>query len=132
MNTIINTGTITSVGGPTIGIDTLLGTDPSSGTTGDEEGIARFVLDNSGTISNSDTADDGDSDAINFNGDPGTTNGVNRGCLEGTLVLCQVEVDITNSGVIETARDNSSNAAIRVEQDAVLSGTIVNLSLIHI
>lgn len=118
VNSITNSGTITGVGGPTIGVDTLLGTDPSSSTVGDEEGIARFTLVNTatGVISNTDTAGDGDSDAINFNGDPGTTGGAARGCLEnsGALVLCQVEVDITNAGEISTARDNGSNAAIRL------------------
>ena len=39
LNSLTNNGTITSVGGATIGVDTLLGTDPSSGTVGDEEGI---------------------------------------------------------------------------------------------
>jgi len=126
VNSLVNNGDIISVGGPTIGIDTLLGTDPSSSTTGDEEGIARFTLVNTGTIANNDTGDS-DSDAINLNGDPGTTNSVDRGCLEGALVLCQVELDITNSGTISAARDSSSNAAIRGEEDAVLSGTIANL-----
>ena len=130
VNTLINNGTITnSGGGPTIGIDSLLGTDPSSGTVGDEEGIARFTLNNTGIISNTDV-DDSDSDAINFNGDPGTTGGEARGCLEqdGAFVLCQFEVDITNSGTISAARDNGSNAAIRIEQDAVVSGTITNVA----
>ncbi len=126
VNSLTNSGTITSVGGATIGIDTLLGTDPSSGTVGDEEGIARFTLSNTGVISN--TGTDSDADAIHFNGDPGTTGGEARGCLEdnGNRILCQVEVDITNSGTISAARDNSSNAAIRVEEDAVISGTILN------
>lgn len=124
VNSLTNNGTITSVGGATIGVDTLLGTDPSSGTVGDEEGIARFTLLNTGTISN--TGTDSDADAINFNGDPGNTSGSDRGCLEGALVLCRVEVDITNSGTISADRDSSSNAAIRVEQDAVISGTILN------
>lgn len=127
LNTITNNGVISSVGGPTIGVDTLLGTDPVSSTPGDEEGIVRLTLVNTGTISNSDTSDS-DSDAINFNGDPGTTNSVARGCLEGTLVLCRVELDLTNSGTISQARDNSSNAAIRVEDDAVINGTITNLA----
>ena len=130
VNSITNSGTITGVGGPTIGVDTLLGTDPSTGVVGDEEGIARFTLVNTatGVISNTDTADDGDSDAINFNGDPGTTGGEARGCLEdsGARVLCQVEVDITNAGEISTARDSGSNAAIRFESDVVVSGTITN------
>jgi len=127
VNFINNSGTITGVDGPTIGVDTLLGTDPSSGTVGDEEGIARFTLINSGTISNT-GVDDGDSDAINFNGDPGTTGGEARGCLEndGAFLLCQVEVDITNSGTISAARDNGSNAAIRFESDVVVSGTVLN------
>ena len=128
VNTLVNNGTIiNSGGGPTIGVDSLLGTDPSSGTVGDEEGIARFTLNNTGGIFNTDV-EDSDSDAINFNGDPGTTGGEARGCLEqdGTFVLCQFEIDITNSGTISAARDNGSNAAIRIEQDAVVSGTITN------
>lgn len=124
LNTVTNNGTISSVGGATIGIDTLLGTDPSTGVVGDEEGIARVTIVNTGTISN--TGTDSDADAINFNGDPGTTGGVNRGCLEGALVLCQVEFNLTNSGTISAASTSGSNAAIRVEQDAVISGTITN------
>lgn len=126
VQTLINTGTITSLGGgPTIGFDSLLGNDPSSGTVGDETGISNFVLNNSGIISNTDTSDS-DSDAINLNGDPGTTGGAARGSLEGTQVNSQIMLDITNSGTISTARDNSSNAGIRVEDDAVVSGTISN------
>ncbi|MEO1709198.1 MAG: autotransporter domain-containing protein [Pseudomonadota bacterium] len=124
LNTLINNGTITSVGGATIGVDALLGTDPSSGTVGDEEGIARFRLVNTGTISN--TGTDSDADAIHFNGDPGTTGGEARGCREDGRVNCVVEVDITNSGTISASNDSTSNAAIRSESDAVLRGTIVN------
>ncbi|MEP0190019.1 MAG: autotransporter domain-containing protein [Erythrobacter sp.] len=124
VNTIINSGTITSVGGATIGVDSLLGDDPSSGTVGDEEGIARFRLVNTGTISN--TGTDSDADALHFNGDPGSTGGEDRGCLEGAQVNCVIEVDITNSGTISANRNNASNAAIRSESDAVLRGTIVN------
>ena len=128
-NTIINTGTITSVDGATIGFDSLLGTDGSSGTLFDETGTSLFVLDNSGIISN--TGTDSDSDAINLNGDPGTTGGVARGSIEisaagVTQVNSQIEVDITNSGTISATRDSSSNAAIRSEDDAILSGTITN------
>ena len=145
LNTIINTGTISSVGGATIGIDSLLGTAPSSGDTAAATaaapnvftGTTNFTLNNSGTISNSDTADDGDSDAINFNGDNGSTSegstgSSQRGCLEtsagATLVQCQFNVDITNSGVISTARDAGSNAAIFAEDDAVINGTITNVA----
>ncbi|MEL7188506.1 MAG: autotransporter domain-containing protein [Pseudomonadota bacterium] len=124
LNTVINSGTITSVGGATIGVDSLLGTDPSSGTVGDEEGIARFRLVNTGTISN--TGTDSDADALHFNGDPGTTGGEARGCLEGMQVNCIIEVDVTNSGTISASNANTSNAAIRSESDAVLRGTIVN------
>jgi len=124
LNTVINSGTITSVGGATVGVDSLLGTDPSSGTVGDEEGIARFRLVNTGTISN--TGTDSDADALHFNGDPGSTGGEDRGCREGDQVNCVIEVDVTNSGTISAARNNSSNAAIRSESDAVLRGTIVN------
>ena len=126
VNTVTNNGTITSVGGATIGVDTLLGTDADDDVVGDEEGIARFKLVNTGTISN--TGTDSDADAVHFNGDPGTTGGEARGCLEdsGNRVLCQIQVDVTNSGTISAARDSSSNAAIRSESDAVLSGTIVN------
>ena len=128
-NTIINTGTITSVDGATIGFDSLLGTDGSSGTLFDETGTSLFVLDNSGIISN--TGTDSDSDAINLNGDPGTTGGVARGSIEisaagVTQVNSQIEVDITNSGTISATRDSSSNAAIRSEDDAIISGTITN------
>ncbi|MBB3991938.1 beta strand repeat-containing protein [Croceicoccus naphthovorans] len=127
LNSITNNGTITSVNGATIGIDTLLGNDPSSGTIGDEEGIARVQITNAGTISNTNGDDtNGDNDAINFNGDPGTTGGVARGCVEGETILCQVELELVNSGTISAARDSSSNAAIRVESDAVISGTITN------
>ena len=126
VNTVTNNGTITSVGGATIGVDSLLGTDPSSGTVGDEEGITRFTLVNTGMITN--TGSDGDADAIHFNGDPGNTGGEDRGCLEadGTRVLCQVEVNITNSGTISADQTSTSNAAIRSESDAVLLGTITN------
>ncbi len=124
LNTVINSGTITSVGGATIGVDSLLGTDPSSGVVGDEDGIARFRLVNTGTISN--TGTDSDADAIHFNGDPGSTGGEDRGCREDGRVNCVIEVDITNSGTISASRDNTSNAAIRSESDAVLRGTIVN------
>ncbi|MEM7701571.1 MAG: autotransporter domain-containing protein [Pseudomonadota bacterium] len=124
LNTLINNGTITSVGGATVGVDVLLGDDPSSGTVGDEEGVARFRLVNTGTISN--TGNDSDADAIHFNGDPGTTGGEARGCREDGRVNCVIEVDITNSGTISASRENTSNAAIRSESDAVLRGTIVN------
>ena len=133
LNTITNSGTIRSIGGPTLGFDVLLGTDPSSGDFTDEEGIGRFTIINTatGVIENLDASggiDDSDSDAINFNGDPGTQNGQARGCLEdsGTRVLCQAEVVIDNAGRISAARDSSSNAAIRVEQDVVISGSITN------
>ena len=124
LNTVINSGTITSVGGATLGVDSLLGTDPSSSTVGDEEGIARFRLVNTGTISN--TGTDSDADAVHFNGDPGSTGGEDRGCIEDDRVNCVIEVDITNSGTISASRNNSSNAAIRSESDAVLRGTIAN------
>ena len=124
LNTLINNGTITSVGGATVGVDVLLGTDPSSGTVGDEEGIGRFRLVNTGIISN--TGTDSDADAIHFNGDPGTTGGEARGCREGDRVNCIFEIDITNSGTISASNENTSNAAIRSESDAVLRGTIVN------
>ena len=124
LNSLTNNGTITSVGGATVGVDSLLGTDPSSGTVGDEEGIARFRLVNTGTISN--TGTDSDADAIHFNGDPGNTGGEDRGCREDDRVNCVVEVDITNSGTISASNDSTSNAAIRSESDAVLRGTIVN------
>jgi len=114
--TILNEGTIAGTGEAT---EAVIYFDR------DADG-ALNTLTNTGTISN--TGEDGDADAINFNGDPGTTGGEARGCLEndGALVLCQVEVNITNSGTISAARDNSSNAAIRVESDAVMSGTIAN------
>ncbi|MEP3421787.1 MAG: autotransporter domain-containing protein [Erythrobacter sp.] len=124
LNTLINNGTISSVGGATVGVDSLLGTDPSSSTVGDEEGIARFRLVNTGVISN--TGSDSDADALHLNGDPGSSGGEDRGCIEGDRVNCIIEVDITNSGTISAARNNSSNAAIRSESDAVLRGTIVN------
>ncbi len=124
VNSLTNNGTITSVGGATVGVDVLLGTDPSSGTVGDEEGIARFTLVNTGTISN--TGTDSDADAIHFNGDPGNTGGEDRGCIEGDRVNCVIEVDLTNSGTISASNANTSNAAIRSESDAVLRGTIVN------
>lgn len=116
LNTVTNNGTITNLGGgATIGIDALLDT-----TT--------ITLVNTGTISNLNGMDDPDSDAINFNGDPGNTGGEDRGCLEGdgAFVLCQFQIDFTNSGTISAARDNVSNAAIRVEQDAVINGIITN------
>ena len=118
LNTVTNNGIITNLGGgPTIGIDALLDT-----TT--------VTLVNTGTISSLNGSDDSDSDAINFNGDPGNTGGIDRGCLEGdgASVLCQFQIDFTNSGTISAARDNSSNAAIRIEEDAVVSGTITNLA----
>lgn len=124
LNSLTNNGTITSVGGATIGVDSLLGTDPSSGTVGDEEGIARFRLVNTGIISN--TGSDSDADALHFNGDPGSSGGEDRGCREDGRINCVIEVDVTNSGTISAARDNSSNAAIRSESDAVLRGTITN------
>ncbi len=124
LNSLTNNGTITSVGGATVGVDALLGTDPSSGTVGDEEGIARFRLINTGTISN--TGTDSDADAVHLNGDPGTTGGEARGCREGDRLNCVIEVDITNSGTISASNENTSNAAIRSESDAVLRGTIVN------
>ena len=125
LNTVINSGTITSVGGATVGVDSLLGTDSDgSAAVGGEEGIARFRLVNTGTISN--TGTDSDADALHFNGDPGSTGGEDRGCIEDDRVNCVIEVDITNSGTISAARNNSSNAAIRSESDAVLRGTITN------
>ena len=73
---------------------------------------------------------DSDSDAINLNGDPGSTGGVQRGCLEdgGATVLCQVNIDFTNTGTISTARDNGSNAGIRIEDDIIVNGVINNES----
>lgn len=124
LNSLTNNGTITSVGGATVGVDSLLGTDPSSGTVGDEEGIARFRLVNTGTISN--TGTDSDADALHFNGDPGSSGGVDRGCREDDRINCVIELDVTNSGTISASRNNSSNAAIRSESDAVLRGTITN------
>jgi len=160
LNTITNNGTITSVGGPTIGVDSLLGDIPSSGaaagaTAGapvENSGFLTLELTNTGTISNSDTADDSDSDAININGDPGNTGDGSdgngdanpRGCLETTNagadltaalagddirnINCQFNLTITNSGTISTARDSGSNAAIVIEDDAVLidGSTITN------
>ncbi len=126
LNSVTNNGTITSVGGATIGVDSLLGTDPSSGTVGDEEGITRFTLINTGVISN--TGTDSDADALHFNGDPGNTGGEDRGCLEGDRVNCVIEVSVTNSGTISASNANTSNAAIRSESDAVLRGTITNQS----
>ena len=148
-NVINNTGLITSISGHAIGVDTLLGTVGGDETTADPStftGIATFTLNNSGTISNTltDISDgsNGNSDAINFNGDPGNTsegsvsgssNDSPRGCIENIAgqadpqINCQINLDITNSGTISAARDSTSNAAIRSESDAVLS-----LSLIHI
>ena len=153
-NVVINNGTITSFGGPTIGFDALLGDVPSSSEAAaatlaapvEYSGFGTLTLTNTGTISNSDGADDGDSDAININGDPGNTGDGSdgggddnpRGCLETTNASadltqrltgsdirnlnCQVNLNITNSGVISTARDSGSNAGIVIENDAVLIG----------
>jgi len=116
LNTINNNGTISSVGGATIGIDALLD-------------VTNVSLVNTGNIINTDTLN-GNSDAINLNGDPGSTDGVQRGCLEdgGATVLCQAEINFDNSGTISAARDNASNAAIRIEEDIVVGGVINNQS----
>ena len=127
VNTITNNGTIRSVNGAAIGVDTLLGNDPKSTTIGDEEGIARVTIVNTGTIENTNGDDTNeDNDAINFDADNTISGGNIRGCLEGALVLCQVELNLTNSGTISAARDNAENAAIRVENDVVMMGSIVN------
>ena len=123
-NQIINSGTITSVGGATIGIDVLLGIDPSSGTLADEDGITAFTINNTGTISN--TGTDSDADAIHFDGAPGTTGGNARTCTEGDQINCQVLLTLTNSGTISQVNDNSSNAAILFENDVIFNGTITN------
>ena len=148
VNTITNSGTITGVGGATIGVDALLDT-------------ATLVLTNTGDITNSGT--DGNADAININGDPGSTNSntpfgpditdadgdgnitegtpTERGCseseidpdarapiagTEGSVVNCQHNLTIDNSGTISTDSEAGSTAAIRIEEDAVVTGSITN------
>ena len=83
-NIVTNAGTITSIGGGAIVVDTLLGsvggTDPQNATPGNIPtfgGIANLILDNSGTISN--TATSGEAEAILFDGGPGNTS---EGSLE--------------------------------------------------
>ena len=134
-NIVTNAGRITSVGGPTIGLDSLLGTAASSGDTASATaenpnqfgGTLVLTLNNSGTIENT-----GSGNAIFFNGDPGSTSegssgSQQRGCIENiaggaTNIQCQFNIDLDNSGTISAASD----IAIRGEDEAVISGTIDN------
>ena len=84
-NTVINSGTITSIGGGAIVVDTLLGTvggeDPQNATANGApvtfSGNANIAITNSGTIEN--TAAMGETAAILFDGAPGNTS---EGSLE--------------------------------------------------
>lgn len=102
--TITNSGVIQSVGGGTaIGIDL------------DENNVRTHTITNTGTIQ---ALDDNDSagDGLNFDA---TGTGVVSGVFNGT---------VTNSGTIQTSSSNSSAAGIRIEDDAIFSGTIDNLA----
>ena len=141
-NFVVNSGTITSVGGPAIGVDSLLGSvSPSSssavgpGVLSTFSGLLSIEIDNSGTISNTGSSGS-DSAAIFFNGDPGNTSEGSlggssanpRGSLEnidGSAVQqinSQIDVTLVNSGTISA----TDEAAILSADDAVLLGTITN------
>ena len=139
LNTITNNGTITSVGGPAIGLDSLLGTSPNSSTTAAATaadpnvfgGTLNLALTNTGTIENTGTA--GGTNAIFFNGDPGSTSegstsSSQRGCFENIAgsatpgINCQFGIAIDNSGIISS----TNGEAIRNEDEAVLTGTLLN------
>ena len=101
---------------------------------------------NGGLIEANGTVSD-DNDAINIAGNPGSTGGFDRDCIEtvdstGAAVAtpalnCIVNLRIENGGIIranysDTANGATGTAAITIEDDALFVGTIRNLSLIHI
>jgi len=67
-----------------------------------------------------------DNDAINVAGNPGSTGGLNRVCVETGAVNCLVTLQVNNFGTISSVFDNSGVAAITFEDDAVFNGAIVN------
>jgi len=67
-----------------------------------------------------------DNDAINIAGNPGSTGGLNRVCVETGAVNCLVTLQVNNFGTISSVFDNSGVAAITFEDDAVFNGAIVN------
>ncbi|MEO9971322.1 MAG: hypothetical protein ABJG15_16120, partial [Hyphomonadaceae bacterium] len=106
-----------SGGGPAIGLDgPALDADGAQGASNSGV-VATIVIDNAGIIRDLE-GDDSDADAININGDPGSSTSCDP---------CSFDINITNSGTISAIRTSSSNAAIRFEDDAqFLTGTISN------
>lgn len=127
--------------GPAIAIELLLadGEDDAE-HVGVQSALADFptvTILNRGIIETTGTVSD-DNDAINIAGNPGTTGGFSRACIETTdstgaavatpALNCIVNLQVINTGTIQSNFDNSGVAAITVEDDALVDGRITNLS----
>ena len=145
-----NTGVIVAeANGPAIGIETLLadGEDDAE-DIGAQSATADFPTvrifnHNGGLIEANGTVSD-DNDAINIAGNPGSTGGFDRDCIEtvdstGAAVAtpalnCIVNLRIENGGIIRANYSDTENgatgtAAITIEDDALFVGTIRNRAL---
>lgn len=125
--------------GPAIGIELLLadGEDDAEnvGVQSALEDFPFVTIRNFGLIGTTGTESD-DNDAINIAGNPGTTGGFNRPCIETTdstgatvatpVLNCIVNLQVSNHGTISSDFDNSGSAAINFEDDAIFAGRIGN------
>ena len=118
--------------GPAIGIEVLIADsfdDPEH--VGVQDNLSDFPTvrifnEEGGVIASNGTATNDDNDAINIAGAPGTTNNLDRACIESGALNCIINLRITNEGTISSVADSSSNAGITIEDDAILVGGIVN------
>jgi len=127
--------------GPAIGIELLIADgedDPEH--VGVQSALSDFptvTIQNRGLIEVTGSVSD-DNDAINIAGNPGTTGGLARSCIEtvdsaGNPVMtpalnCIVNLQVINTGTIRSNFDNSGVAAITIEDDAMAYGRITNLT----
>ena len=133
LNFIANLSTgriLANSGGPAIGIETLIADGTANAeNVGVQDDLAdfptvRIVNQAGGLIQATGTSD---TDAINVRGNPGSTNSINRECVEGAAINCIVNLSIVNLGTIRANSGSSSSfAGITIEEDATFIGHIVN------
>ena len=140
---------VAEANGPAIGIETLLadGEDDAE-DVGSQSATADFptvvILNHNGGLIEANGTVSDDNDAINVAGNPGSTGGFDRDCIEtvdstGAAVAtpalnCIVNLRIENGGIIranysDTANGATGTAAITIEDDALFVGTIRNRAL---
>ena len=140
---------VAEANGPAIGIETLLadGEDDAE-DVGSQSATADFptvvILNHNGGLIEANGTVSDDNDAINVAGNPGSTGGFGRDCIEtvdstgapvATPALnCIVNLRIENGGIIranysDTANGATGTAAITIEDDALFVGTIRNRAL---